>query len=125
MKNFKPISLDFPLWSLQLDAFEALLANNESLSERRDVLPFFKKHEQLAVMMGMFNLRILSVDRIAWEFDILGDFACDFAIGDKDRGAYCLIEFEDAKINSVFQKHSKKATREWGTRFDHGYSQAI
>jgi hypothetical protein len=27
--------------------------------------------------------------------------------------------------NSVFQKQGEKATREWGRRFDHGYSQAI
>jgi hypothetical protein len=89
------------------------------------VLPFFQAREQLAILMGMFNPRISWVDRIAWEFDIFGDFACDLAIGEKDRGAYCLIEFEDATSNSIFQKQGEKATREWGKRFDHGYSQTI
>lgn len=73
----------------------------------------------------MFNPEISWVDRIAWEFDIFGDFVCDIAVGDKDRGAYCLIEFENAAIKSVFQTQGEKATREWGKRFDHGYSQTI
>jgi hypothetical protein len=125
MKTFQPVALEFPLCSQHVDAFERLLTSKDELREREDVLPFFRQHEQLAVLMGMFNSRISWVDRIAWEFDIFGDFACDLAVGEKDRGAYCLIEFEDAASNSVFQKQGEKATREWGKRFDHGYSQAI
>ncbi len=125
MKKFAPVALDFPLCCTQFEEFEAFLKSKEELSERADVLPFFQKREQLAFLMGIFNPRIAWVDRIAWEFDIFGDFACDLAIGEKERGAYCLIEFEDAVSNSVFQKQGDKATREWGKRFDHGYSQAI
>src|SRR5260370_3820620 len=125
MKKFKPVALEFRLCSQHVDAFEELLTRKDKLSEQHDVVPFLKKYEQLAVLMGMFNSRISWVDRIAWEFDIFGDFACDLAVGEKDRGAYCLIEFEDAASNSVFQKQGEKATREWGKRFDHGYSQAI
>src|SRR5437660_8646918 len=104
MKNFQSIALDFPLCCKHVEEFEQLLASKDELSERGDVLPFFQKHEQLAVLMGMFNSRISWVDRVAWEFDSFGDFACDLAVGEKDRGAYCLIEFEDAASNSVFQK---------------------
>jgi hypothetical protein len=125
MKKFKPVTLQFPLCSQHVDEFEKLLAGKGELAERGDVLPFLQSHEQLAVLMGMFNSRIAWVDRIAWEFDIFGDFACDLAVGEKDRGAYCLIEFEAAARNSVFRKQGDKATREWGTRFDHGYSQTI
>jgi hypothetical protein len=125
MKKFVPVSLDVPLCSQHVEALENLLARKDELSERDDVLPFFREHEQLAVLMGMFNSRISWVDQVAWEFDIFGDFACDLAVGEKDRGAYCFIEFEDARSNSVFQKQGAKAAREWGKRFDHGYSQAI
>jgi hypothetical protein len=125
MKQFKPASLEFPLCAQQVDEFEAFLAGKDELSERDDVLPFFQEHEQLAVLMGMFNSRIAWVDRNAWEFDIFGDFACDLAVGEKERGAYCLIEFEDAASQSVFQRQGAKATREWGRRFDRGYSQTI
>jgi hypothetical protein len=125
MKRFDPVCLDFPLCGQQVDELEKLLASKDELSERDDVLPFFRQREQLAVLMGMFNARISWVDQLAWEFDVFGDFACDLAVGEKDRGAYCLIEFEDARINSVFHRQGEKATREWGKRFDHGYSQAI
>lgn len=125
MKQFAPIALDFSLCCRHVEELEKLLASKDELSERGDVLPFFRQREQLAVLMGMFNSRIAWVDRVAWEFDIFGDFACDLAVGEKDRGAYCLIEFEDAANNSVFQKQGVKVTREWGRRFDHGYSQAI
>jgi hypothetical protein len=37
----------------------------------------------------------------------------------------CFVEFEDAQPDSVFQQQGTKATREWGRRFDHGYSQII
>jgi hypothetical protein len=125
MKTFAPVALDFPLCCQHVEALENLLASKDELSERDDVLPFFRQHEQLAVLMGMFNPQISWVDRLAWEFDIFGDFVCDLVVGEKERAAYCLIEFEDATNNSVFQKQGEKATREWGRRFDHGYSQAI
>jgi hypothetical protein len=46
-------------------------------------------------------------------------------VGEWERGAYCFVEFEDARKDSVFKKQGAKATREWGARFDHGYSQII
>ncbi len=45
-------------------------------------------------------------------------------MGDHDRAAYCFIEFEDATPNSVFS-HSKRYTPEWGSRFEHGFSQIV
>ncbi|MCI0460977.1 MAG: DUF4263 domain-containing protein [Gemmataceae bacterium] len=125
MKKFEPVTFDYRLCRKQVEELRALLASKDELSERGDVLPFFQDREQLAILMGMFNQRIAWADRIAWEFDIFGDFACDLAIGEKDRGAYCLVEFEDAASNSVFQRQGEKATREWGKKFDHGYSQII
>src|SRR5882762_9676393 len=104
MKQFQSIALDFPLCCKHVEEFEKLLATKDELSERDDVLPFFQKYEQLAVLMGMFNSRISWVDRIAWEFDIFGDFACDLAVGEWARGAYCFVEFEDGRRDSVFQQ---------------------
>jgi hypothetical protein len=73
----------------------------------------------------MFNSRIGWADRFAREFNAFGDFSCDLAVGDWSRGAYCFVEFEDAREGSVFEKKGEKATREWGRRFEHGYSQII
>src|SRR5262249_7926987 len=95
------------------------------LSERDDILPLFQGRRQLCAMLGIFNNRIGLVDRWAKEYDMFGDFACDIAVGDSSQGAYCFVEFEDARVGSVFEKKGAKAVREWGKRFDHGYSQIV
>ena len=38
-------------------------------------------------------------------------------------GSYVFVEFEDAKEESIFKKVKNKATSEYSTRFEHGYSQ--
>jgi hypothetical protein len=125
MKKLEPIAFDYPLCRKQVEDFQAWLAAYDELSERDEVLPYFRARPQLAVLFGMFNPRIAWANRIAWEFDIFGDFACDLVVGEWERGEYCFVEFEDARSDSIFEKQGKKATREWGRRFDHGYSQII
>jgi Domain of unknown function (DUF4263) len=75
--------------------------------------------------MGMYNPLIANLDRIATEFDILGDHTADVAVGDSQSHQYCFIEFEDAATDSVFRKKGNKSTLEWSDRFDHGSSQII
>ena len=125
MKNFDPIAFDYAECRIQVEELKALLAAKEALSEKHDILPFFQSKRQLATLFGMFNSRIGWADRFAKEFNIFGDFSCDLAVGDWARGAYCFIEFEDARVASVFEKKGEKATKEWGRRFEHGYSQII
>ncbi len=125
MKRLEEISFDFALCRKQVEELRAWLASKEELSERADVLPFFRDRPHMAVLFGMFNQRIAWADRIAWEFDVFGDFACELAIGEWERGAYCFVEFEDARKDSIFERQGKKATREWGRRFEHGNSQII
>jgi hypothetical protein len=125
MKKLEELNFNYTLCKQQVEEFRTLLASGNDLSEQADVLPFFRAREHMAALFGMFNPRIGWVDRIAWEFDIFGDFACDLVVGDWTKGAYCFVEFEDAVANSVFERQGKKATREWSRRFDHGYSQII
>jgi hypothetical protein len=125
MKKLEEISFDYARCREQVAELQNLLQSKTELHESKDVLPFFRARQQMAVLLGMFNPRIGWWDRIAWEFNIFGDFACDLVVGDWTRGAYCFVEFEDAQPNSIFEKAGQKATREWGRRFDHGYSQII
>lgn len=125
MKQFDPIAFDYHACRAQLDEFHTLLAAKTELAERGDVLPFFRDRRQLALLLGMFNIKIKRADRIAYEFDLFGDFACDLVVGEWASGSYCFIEFEDATENSVFEQKGVKATREWSRRFDHGFSQIV
>jgi len=125
VKTLEVIAFNYQAARQQLEEFRSFLGAHTGLSERDDLLPFFRARPQLAFLLGMFNPRIARPDRIAWEFDIFGDFACDLVIGEWAEGEYCFVEFEDATEQSIFEKQGKKATREWGRRFDHGYSQII
>lgn len=126
MKKFDEIAFDFGRCRQEVGEFRALLAAKNELSESTDILPFFRARPQMAILFGMYNSPGIGwANRIAWEFDLFGDFACDLAVGEWERGAYCLVEFEDAREDSVFKREGKKATRAWGPKFEHGYSQIL
>jgi hypothetical protein len=125
MKNLEEIKVDYSLCRQQVEEFRLWLSGKNELSEDDDVLPFFRARPHLVTLFGMFQQGIAWANRISWEFDIFGDFACDVAVGEWEKGAYCFVEFEDARRDSVFRRQGAKATREWGRRFDHGYSQII
>lgn len=125
MKLFDEITFDYALFRDQLGEFRDLLEPGTDLKERAHVLPFFKAHPVLAAQLGMLNPRIGDVNRIAFEFDVFGDFACDLAVGEWESGSYCFIEFEDAEPTSIFTREGKKATRKWSERFNGGFSQIV
>lgn len=108
-----------------MNAFSALLASKEELSERDDVLPFFNANRDLACFIGTDVPNIAIPDLLAIEYDLFGDFTCDLAIGDSRTKTYLLVEFEDAKSSSIFTASKSKTTPEWAFRLEHGFSQIV
>ena len=104
---------------------KSLLSASAALKEGKHIRPFFRARSQLSALVGSYSSAIARFDRLAYEYELFGDFACDLVVGDSVKRAYCFIEFEDAGPKSLFVKQGKKATREWSARFDHGYSQLI
>lgn len=125
MKTFESIDFKPSKCRKELKELKHLLDTNDSLKERQDILPFFRKRHHLSVFVGSYIPNIISFDRLAFEYPIYGDFACDLAIGDSQTNTYCFVEFENATPNSIFQKQGKKATPEWSSRFEHGFSQVV
>lgn len=124
MKVFETIIPNREECKEELNEFRYLLKDpQKELSEYDDLLPLFKKSKQLISLLGSFHPGISVTDMIAWEFD-LDDYYCDFVVGDKNRGAFCFVEFEDAKNNSVFVPRERFAP-EWSPRFEHGFSQLV
>lgn len=124
MKVFDDLNFDARACRAELEAFGKLLADHPTLSERDDVLPLFQQNRNLSALSGMLNRSIGRTDRIAFEYDLFGDFAADLVVGDVTKAAYTLIEFEDADEGSVFRAGAKY-THEWSPRFERGYSQVI
>ncbi len=125
MKSLEKIKLDLNQCKQDLAEFKKLLDGKSALSERSDILPFFKAHKHLAALIGSFNPKINRFDRIASEFSLFGDYTCDLIIGDAASRHFCFVEFEDASPTSVFTTKKGKSTPEWSPRFDHGFSQII
>ncbi|MDC7704056.1 Shedu immune nuclease family protein [Vogesella indigofera] len=125
MKDFIHHALSIQECVKELAEFEALLASKAELKERDEILPFFKKNLNLAAFLGTYIPDIANPDRVANEYDIFGDFACDLAVGDSKSQTFLLVEFEDAKAGSLFVQNGVKATPEWAPRLEHGFSQVL
>ena len=95
MKDFKTIVYDATKVRKELAEFDSLLKSRLSLSERKDLIPFFRKREQLSAFMGTYALNIGPGTHLAYEFPFLGDFAADIIVGNRDQGEYLVIELED------------------------------
>ncbi len=124
VKTFENISFDPVQCRQELARFNALLSSKTNLFEKKDLLPLFRECTHLRALLGTFNPSISDIDKIAYEYDLFGDFVCDFVVGDSENNAYCFIEFEDATKRSVFSK-CQRPTSEWGRRFEKGFSQIV
>src|SRR5689334_63352 len=102
MKKFLDIQFDPKSCRAELKEFADLLKAKQELSENKDILPFFRKHQQLSALVGLYHPNIVVADRLAYEFQLFGDFVADMVVGDHARGAYCFIEFEDGRRDSIF-----------------------
>jgi hypothetical protein len=125
MTEFTTISFNYRRCRKEVLELRDLLAARPTLGEKRDLLPFFRKRPYLSAFCGLYNPSLRRFDRVAWEYDLFGNFFCDIVAGEVGGKAYTFIELEDASPLSVFKKHGAKTTREWSPRIDRGYSQII
>ena len=82
-----------------------------------------RDREQLCAAVGLLNANVDGPDRFASPFDLAGMHECDVVAGDRKRGAYSLVELEDATPLSIFEITPN--TPYWSTRFNRGYSQVL
>ena len=125
MKSLDSFTFNPQICREELSELAEHLQENKILKERRHVLPFFRERKHLSIFLGSYITYFSSFDRIAFEYDIFGDFKADLVVGDSQSGRYLFVEFEDAAPNSIFETKKGKATPEWSNRFEHGFSQLI
>lgn len=122
-KQFSDLSFDFQTFKRQIEEYEDFL-KKEELDEKRDIQPFFHARPLLSAQIGTFFSDLQIPDKIAFEYDIFGDFACDLAVGNTKINAFCFVEFEDAKKDSLFRLETKYKPS-YGQRLEHGFSQIL
>jgi hypothetical protein len=125
-KEFKSIQFDPRQCRKEAEELRDFLATNRELQERKQVIPFFKDRLQLSAFLGSYHPDIVRYDLVAHELPLFGDFVADLVVGDSRNSAFAFIEFEDASPHSIFGKKTrKKATPDWSSRFEHGFSRLV
>ena len=126
MKRMEAFHLDNSRLPAELAAFEVLLGPpDQELSEQRDLIPFFKANRNLAALVGHFNSMVSNPNLIKSELEFFGDYVCDLAVGERETGQFCFVEFESAEADSLFRQIGSKGTTDWSPRLEHGFSQII
>jgi hypothetical protein len=125
VKDFVSIAFDRQQCLQEVVALRDLLASKPDLEENRDIKPFFEAHRQLAAYLGSYSPDLGCFDRLAFQYQLFGDFACDLVVGDSRRHAYAFVELEEGTAASIFRRQGQKATLEWASSFEHGFSQII
>jgi hypothetical protein len=125
MKDFRSVSFDRSACQAELHRFRALLASAPELGERSALLPFFRTAPHLSAFLGSYSAYVTGTVRVAYQYPLFGDFTADLVIADSTLNSFCVVEFEDARSNSVFVARRGKSTPEWSPRFEHGFSQLV
>jgi len=81
--SLAPWQLKWTTCAADLMAYRQLLYEQADLSERDDVLPFFREHADLAALLGTYHPNIESYDRLGVEVRLFGEYVADIVIGDR------------------------------------------
>lgn len=119
-----PWQIDWVACRADLTAYRNLLTGKAELSERDDILPFFRHHADLAALLGTYHPNIESYDRLGLEVRLFGEYVADIVVGDRINNALCFIELEDGRPNSIFTPRRRRGT-EWAPRLERGFSQIV
>ncbi len=123
-RAFQHLPFEFEAFQRDLNDFRELLAANPTLSEQKDILPFFHQRPQLAVQIATFIAELQTADEFVFEFNLFGEFFPDLVVSKQGVKHYCFIEFEDASPSSLFRRIGK-GRPSFGARFEQGYSQIV
>ncbi|MBP3955269.1 DUF4263 domain-containing protein [Gemmata sp. G18] len=124
-QQFTSVTFDPKQCRTEIDEFGAMLRTKTELSEKYDIQPFFKSRMQASAYIGSFMRNIGPATQICFEYGFFGDYAADLVLGDKAYRQFCVIEFEDGRLQSIFKPSQTGNARVWSPRFEHGYSQII
>jgi hypothetical protein len=120
----EPVTFDPALFRKELNDFDAFLKSKADLSERDDIIPFFKDRKHLTAYIGTLYLNVAVATEVCFEFDISGNFRADILLGSRAANQFCIVEFEPGEEDAIFKKQDRKHP-EWSARFEHAFSQIV
>jgi len=122
MSAFASISFNLSKAEIELDAFKKWLSNVGFVGEKEIVAEITRRQHMACLLASLLGLN--APDMIKFELTLKGMFRTDLVLGNDATRQFALIEFEDAKSNSIFGKATKQY-RYWSPRIEHGFSQIV
>ncbi len=100
MSQLTSLKFDLKQFKVELQEFNTLLVTQTELSERAEILPFFKS--RLHLSLGISWLGNVLPETYAHEFNLWGKFQSDLVVGSTSKRHFFFVEFEDATKDSIF-----------------------
>lgn len=122
MSAFERIKVDLAIADSELSSFKRWLANVTFVDET-SIVDQIKSRRQMACLLAS-TLGLEAPDLIKFELALKGMFRTDLVLGNASSRKFGLVEFEDAKEDSIF-KNGTGQYRYWAARIEHGFSQII
>lgn len=122
MANFV---INFKDLEIEISNFETLLSSKAALEEKADIAPFFLTNKNLSAFVACINNDVRNYTYLKSEFTLHKKYRPDLVVGDKEKGNFCFIEFEDAKKDSVFTQEKSSGKSDYATRFGKGFGQLV
>jgi hypothetical protein len=95
MKDFLDHQFNGARFSEELQKFKTLLDSSPTLTESAQLQPLFRECPNLTAYIGTaIGMNLGIAGQIAYEFQLMGDFAADIVIGNREK-QFCLIELEE------------------------------
>ena len=123
MKHFDTLVFNKQTYEKELAEFEQFLNKTTTLHEQADILPFFRDRRHLSARISNVVSGFYQADKLAYEYDLFGDFVCDLVVSNSQTNEYCFVEFENATVDSIFTKKKGRYESYYTCRFEQGYSQ--
>jgi hypothetical protein len=120
--QFQSIEYSLPKAEAELGSFKTWLSDQTFFGETAAV-DEIKARPQMCCLLGA-NAGIHAPDLIKFELELKGIFRTDLALGHDASRKFALIEFEDAKEDSLFRKATSQY-RYWGRRLEQGFGQIV
>ncbi|MFN3014466.1 Shedu anti-phage system protein SduA domain-containing protein [Vibrio coralliilyticus] len=123
MQIFIPCSFDISQATDGLDKLDTLLSQKPEIGES-ELQNIFEENESLIFLMGLeFDLVKPAIYNA--ETSIFRKYRTDFVIASENGEQMSLVEFEEAKLESIFtMNENKRSVRyDWSNTFEHGVSQ--
>lgn len=120
--QFEAIKFSLSTAETELTSFKGWLTSKTFVGEREVVAEVRSRRNMCCLLASVGGMP--APDLIKFELTLQGLFRTDLAFGNDATRQFVLIEFEDAREDSIFSG-GKNQYRYWSRRLDHGVGQVV